>query len=225
MGLDRATDPDAIAASAAEIRRRIAAAGGDPDVVKIVAVTKTFGPETARAALAAGLHRLGENYAAELVEKAHALADADADVAWHYLGAIQTNKIGRLAPVTSVFESVTRVKEADAIAVRKPGATIFVQVDFTGRPGRNGAPPSEVEEVVERARAFGLVVDGLMTVAPMEPTAARAAFRRVRELADDLGLAECSMGMTQDLEIAVEEGSTMVRVGRALFGERPAKEH
>jgi PLP dependent protein len=189
----------------------------------MVAVTKTFGPETARAALAAGLHRLGENYAAELVEKAQALRDAD--VAWHYLGTIQTNKIGRLAPVTSVFESVTRVKEADAIAVRKPGATIFVQVDFTGRPGRNGAPPGEVEEVVERARAFGLSVEGLMTVAPMEPEAARAAFRRVRELADDLGLVECSMGMTQDLELAVEEGSTMVRVGRALFGERPAKEN
>jgi PLP dependent protein len=223
LGLDRATDPDAIAASADEIRRRIAAAGGDPNHVKIVAVTKTFGPETARAALAAGLHRLGENYAAELVEKAHALAGED--VSWHYLGAIQTNKIGRLAPVTSVFESVTRVKEADAIAVRKPGATILVQVDFTGRPGRNGTPPNEVEEVVERARAFGLAVDGLMTVAPIEPDAARAAFRRVRELADDLGLAECSMGMTQDLEIAVEEGSTMVRVGRALFGERPPKEH
>lgn len=219
MGFDRATDPDAIAASAAEIRRRIDAAGGDPDRIKIVAVTKTFGPETARATLDAGLHRLGENYAAELVEKAHSLVDCD--VSWHFLGAIQTNKVGRLAPVTSVFESVTRQKEADAIAVRKPGASIMVQVDFTGRPGRNGVAPSEVTDVVERSRALGLDVQGLMTVAPLEPESARKAFRRLRELADDLGLPERSMGMTQDLEIAVEEGSTMVRVGRALFGDRP----
>ena len=218
MSLNRATDPDAIGEAASEIRRRIAQAGGDPERVTIVAVTKTFGPETARAALAAGLHTLGENYAAELIEKAGAL-EGEA-VSWHYLGAIQTNKVGRLARVTTVFESLAREREAEAIALRKPAAKVMVQVDLTGLPGRNGAGLDEVETIVSRASALGLSVEGLMTVAPVDPTAARAAFRAVRSLASDLGLAECSMGMTDDLEIAVEEGSTMIRVGRALFGAR-----
>jgi uncharacterized pyridoxal phosphate-containing UPF0001 family protein len=218
VSLNRATDPDAIGEAASEIRRRIAQAGGDPERVTIVAVTKTFGPETARAALAAGLHTLGENYAAELIEKAGAL-EGEA-VSWHYLGAIQTNKVGRLARVTTVFESLAREREAEAIALRKPAAKVMVQVDLTGLPGRNGAGLDEVETIVSRASALGLSVEGLMTVAPVDPTAARAAFRAVRSLASDLGLAECSMGMTDDLEIAVEEGSTMIRVGRALFGAR-----
>jgi uncharacterized pyridoxal phosphate-containing UPF0001 family protein len=166
------------------------------------------------------LTTLGENYAAELIEKAEALRDES--VAWHYLGAIQTNKIGRLAPVADVFESLMREREAEAIGARKPDAKVMVQVDLTGKPGRNGAPLDDVEPLVHRARALGLHVEGLMTVAPIEPDAARKAFRAVKDLATELGLRECSMGMTDDLEIAVEEGSTMVRVGRALFGARSA---
>ena len=99
----------------------------------------------------------------------------------------------------------------------------MVQVDFTGQDGRGGVPPEDVAALVTTAQTSGLDVRGLMTVAPIEADAARRAFRTVRSLADDLGLPECSMGMTDDLEIAVEEGSTMVRVGRALFGDRPAK--
>ena len=96
----------------------------------------------------------------------------------------------------------------------------MVQVELTGLPGRNGVAPEEVQSLVERAQTLGLEVAGLMTVAPQEPDRARVAFRKVREMKEDLGLAEASMGMSDDLEIAVEEGSTMIRVGRGLFGAR-----
>jgi uncharacterized pyridoxal phosphate-containing UPF0001 family protein len=215
---ERSSDPEAIAEALERVRSRIESAGGDPDAIRIVAVTKSFGPDTARAALAAGLHTLGENYATELLEKAEALKGED--VAWHFLGAIQTNKIGRLAPVTSVFESLARVREAEALALRKPGASVMVQVELTGLPGRNGSPRDEVSPLVSRATSLGLRVEGLMTVAPVEPDRARRAFRSLRELCSELGLAECSMGMSDDLELAVGEGSTMLRIGRALFGPR-----
>ena len=210
--------PDSIAEAAGRIRERIAAAGGDPDRVAIVAVTKTFPAEVAAAAIDAGLRVLGENYAGELVDKATALADRAVD--WHYLGSIQTNKVARLAAVTSCFQGVSRVKEAVAIARHRPGAGVMVQVDLTGRPGRGGVPPEEVADLVGEARRLDLDVRGLMTVAPEDPDAARRAFRTVAAIADDLGLRERSMGMTGDLEIAVEEGATMVRIGRALFGDR-----
>ena len=210
--------PDSIAEAAGEIRRRIASAGGDPEQVSIVAVTKNFPAEVAAAAYDAGLRVLGENYAGELIDKAGSLADRDP--AWHYLGAIQTNKVARLAPVTDCFQGVSRLKEAAAIARQRPGAGVMIQVDFTGRPERGGVDPSEVAELVGAVQQLGLDVRGLMTVAPEEPSAARAAFRKVSEIARDLGLKERSMGMTDDLEIAIEEGATMVRIGRALFGSR-----
>ena len=210
--------PDSIAEAADRIRQRIASAGGDPGSVAILAVTKTFPVEVASAAIEAGFSLLGENYAAELVAKAEQLGDRKAS--WHYLGAIQTNKVARLAPVTSCFQGLSRVKEASAIARHRPGAGVMVQVDLTGRPERGGVPPGEVEALVLAAQGLGLDVRGLMTVAPDEPSAARLAFREVTRLADALGLEERSMGMTGDLEIAVEEGATMVRIGRALIGTR-----
>jgi hypothetical protein len=210
-----------VAAAAEGLRRRIEAAGGDPGRIRIVAVTKTFSVAHARAALDAGLHDLGENYAAELVEKAAALDDPRAR--WHFLGAIQTNKLARLAPVTWCFQGLARAKEAEALAQRSPGSRVMVQVDVTGAEGRNGAAPEEVPSLVESARSLGLEVGGIMTVAPQDADAARRCFRRATELADELGLEERSMGMTDDLEIAVEEGSTMLRIGRALFGGRPAR--
>jgi len=218
LPLSRATDVAAIQEARATLESRIAAAGGDPSSITIVAVTKSFGIETVRAALAAGMTTLGENYAAELIEKAAVISNDD--ISWHYLGAIQTNKVGRLAQVTSCFEGLAREREAEAIALRRPGATVMVQVELTGLPGRNGVAIQEVQSLVERAQALGLEVAGLMTVAPQEPERAREAFRKVREMKEDLGLSEASMGMSDDLEIAVEEGSTMIRVGRGLFGVR-----
>jgi PLP dependent protein len=186
--------------------------------VRVVAVTKGFGLDAVHAALEAGLEDLGENYAGELVEKATA---ADADAVWHFLGTVQRNKVPDLAPVVGVWQSVAREPEGARIARFAPGASVLVQVDTTGLPGRNGCAPSEVAELVGRLRDLELAVRGLMTVAAPGPAGA-AAFTEVGRLADELGLEERSMGMSDDLEAAVAAGSTMVRVGRGLFGERPS---
>jgi pyridoxal phosphate enzyme (YggS family) len=213
--------PDEISENLADVRRRIEHAGGDPDTLTVLAVSKTFAAADVTTALEAGLRVFGENYAAELLEKAAALAGTEAS--WHYLGAIQTNKVAHLAPVTTCFQGLSRGREASEIARRAPGAQVMVQVDFTGRAGRGGVAPEEVAALVEDARALELEVRGLMTVAPQGVDEARVAFARVRALADELELVERSMGMSDDLELAVAEGSTMIRIGRALFGPREAR--
>lgn len=209
----------------ADLRERIARSAPDPDVVTLVAVTKGFGAGAVRTALAAGLTVMGENYADELVAKAAAVADDPGPAPqWHYLGAVQRNKVARLAPLVDCWQGVSRLAEGRAIAARRPGARVLVQVDVAGLPGRGGVAPTEVGALVDALRGEDLDVAGLMAVGPPGPPEdARPGFRRVRDLADDLGLAVRSMGMTDDLEVAVAEGSTMVRVGRALFGERPPR--
>jgi uncharacterized pyridoxal phosphate-containing UPF0001 family protein len=137
---------------------------------------------------------------------------------------VQRNKVAELAPVVGVWQSVARVVEGERIARFAPGAAVMVQVDTTGLPGRNGCAPDEVAHVVSRLRALDLDVVGLMTVAAPGPAErARSSFESVGRLADDLGLPERSMGMSDDLEAAVAAGTTMVRIGRALFGERPPR--
>lgn len=225
-----------VPAALADARTRIEAAGGDPDAVRIVAVTKGFGPDAVRAALAAGLSDVGENYAQELLTKAAALAgtplgtDApglrgNGGVRWHFLGAVQRNKVRALAPLLLCWQGVARAVEGEAIARHCPGATVLVEVDFTGASSRNGCPPDEVPRLVAELRSCDLDVRGLMTVAPAGGGGddARQAFRACRDLADRLDLPERSMGMSDDLELAVAEGTTMVRLGRALFGKRPPR--
>ena len=209
----------------AAIRARIGAAAPDPSAVTLLAVTKGFGPEAVRTALAAGLVAVGENYADELVAKAAVLADDPGPAPeWHYLGAIQRNKVPRLAPVVACWQGLSRIEEGRAIARRRPGARVLVQVDVAGLPGRGGVPVGEVPDLVAGLRAEELDVAGLMAVGvPGPPEASRDGFRSVATLADDLGLAVRSMGMTDDLEVALSEGSTMVRLGRALFGDRPPR--
>ncbi len=210
----------------AAVLARIEGAVPDPGAVTIVAVTKGFGPGAVRTALAAGVVDLGENYADELVAKAAALGGPGGTAApvWHYLGAIQRNKVARLAPLVSCWQSVARLDEGRTIARRRPGATVLVQVDVAGLPGRGGVPPPEVAGLVAGLRDEELDVAGLMAVGPPgAPEAARPGFRVVARLADELGLRVRSMGMTDDLEVALAEGSTMVRLGRALFGDRPSR--
>jgi uncharacterized pyridoxal phosphate-containing UPF0001 family protein len=139
---------------------------------------------------------------------------------WHFLGAVQRNKVPSLAPVVDVWQSVARLVEGQRIARYAPGATVLVQVDCSGQPGRNGCVVAEAPELVKALSRLDLRVRGLMTVAPPEPKEAARAFRVVGELAESLGLPERSMGMSDDLELAVAAGSTMVRIGRALFGPR-----
>ncbi len=231
MGLGEPEDPSELRAALARVRGRIVDAGGDPARVRIVAVTKGFGADAVRAALRAGVEDVGENYAAELLAKEREIqaswageegkgAGAGGPLRWHFLGTVQRNKVAALAPVVSCWQGIARRVEGEAIALRRPGATVLVEVETTALPGRNGCAPDAVPALVASLRAAELDVRGLMTVAPVDPEGARRAFRTVRALADDLGLAERSMGMSDDLELAVAEGSTMVRVGRALFGER-----
>lgn len=202
----------------ADVRQRIEAASRDPGSVRVVAVTKGFGSDAVEAAIARGLTDIGENYADELLAKAAAVPAAS----WHFLGAVQRNKVARLAPLVTCWQTVDREEEGRAIAGHRPGATVLVQVDVAGLPGRGGCPPERVPELVAVLRDQELAVRGLMAVGPPgAPEDARPGFALVSKLADRLDLPVRSMGMSDDLDVALAEGSTMVRLGRALFGPRP----
>jgi hypothetical protein len=189
--------------------------------VRLIGVTKSFGPETVVAAREAGLTDLGENYAAELEAKVAAAGPGADGVVWHFLGAVQRNKVAQLAPLVGLWQSVARESEGARIARFAPQARVLVQVETTGLPGRNGCPPAVAGELVARLVDLGLDVRGLMTVAAPGEGVATQSFETLSRLADGLGLEERSMGMSDDLEAAVAAGSTMVRIGRALFGARP----
>jgi pyridoxal phosphate enzyme (YggS family) len=200
------------------VRERIARAGGTD--VSVLPVTKTFGVEACWAAYRAGCTAVGENYAQEIVSK---LGDIDRPFGVHFIGQLQTNKVRQVAAIVSLYETVDRQSLVAELAKRVAGAEVLVQVAALSEPGKGGCLLAEAPALVEAAQVAGLRVLGLMTVGPTEggPEAAREGFRVVRQLADRLGLAVCSMGMSADLEVAVQEGSTQVRVGSALFGERP----
>ena len=201
---------------------RIAAAGGDPAEVTLIAVTKGFPPALAVAAADAGLEDLGENYAQELVPKVDAVAATGAAPRWHFLGRLQRNKVRSLAPHVALWQSVDRSALGAEIARRAPGASVLVQVNLSGEPQKGGCSREEAAPLAEALAAQGLVVAGLMGVAPAgTPEDARPGFRWLRAETDRLGLSICSMGMSADLDVAVQEGTTMVRVGTGLFGSRP----
>ena len=211
-----------VADGLALVRTRIATAGGDVGAVRVVAVTKGFGADAIAAALANGLDDVGENYAQEAVAKLAALGPSAA-ARVHFIGRLQSNKIRMLAPVVTLWQTIDRAPLADALAQRVPGARVLVQVNVSDEPAKGGCAPDAAPALVERCRALGLSVEGLMTVGRTgAPDDARPGFARLRSLCDRMGLAVCSMGMTDDLEAAVAEGATMVRVGSALFGMRPS---
>jgi pyridoxal phosphate enzyme (YggS family) len=213
---------ESVAEALAHVRERIAGAGGD-ESVEILAVTKGFGPEAIEAAAAAGCRAIGENYAQELVSKRAAVLAGGVDV--HFIGQLQTNKVRLIADLVDVWETVDRERLAHEIARRRPAARVLIQVDTTGEPAKGGCPIAELDSLADGVRAGGLALVGLMTVGPTHggAEAARPGFRAVRRAADRLGLSVCSMGMTDDLEVAVQEGATEVRLGSALFGPRPVR--
>jgi pyridoxal phosphate enzyme (YggS family) len=207
-----------------EVRGRIAAAGGER--VRLIAVTKGFGADAVRAALAAGVADIGENYGQELEQKAGEVAagQAGVDVRWHFIGHVQRNKVRRLAPFVHLWHTVDRRELGAEIASRAPGAAVLVQVNAVREPHKAGCDPEDVAALVAQLRALELDVRGLMTIGVAGDAAAtRAAFVRVAALAAECGVTELSMGMSDDLEIAVECGATMVRIGRGLFGARPRR--
>jgi pyridoxal phosphate enzyme (YggS family) len=225
---------DEVAARVDAIRRRIEAAGADPAQVRLVAVTKGFGVDVVRAALGAGLVDIGESYAQELLAKAAELesadaaeleaAEAEARPMWHFVGRLQRNKVRKLAPQVSVWQSVDRLALGAEIARHAPGAKVLAQVDLSDEPSKGGCPPTLLPALLDGLADLGLEVQGLMGIGPLGPPEdARAGFRELRRLADRHGLLERSMGMSDDLEVAVEEGATMVRVGSGLFGPRPGR--
>jgi pyridoxal phosphate enzyme (YggS family) len=225
-------DADRLGDRLAAIRRRIAAAAPDPSVVRLVAVTKGFGPDVVRAALAAGLVDIGESYVQELVAKAAELAaDADTDSTaglpaprWHAIGRLQRNKVRKAAPLVALWHSVDRLPLGAEIARHAPGAAVLVQVNTSGEQVKGGCTPAEAPRLVEALADLGLDVQGIMTMAPEgPPEGARSAFVAAREIRDRLGLRELSMGMSGDLDVALREGATLVRVGTGLFGPRPAR--
>ncbi|HEX6417510.1 MAG TPA: YggS family pyridoxal phosphate-dependent enzyme [Acidimicrobiales bacterium] len=219
-----------LAARLAALRERIARAAPDPGAVRLVAVTKGFGVEVVRAALDEGLVDIGESYVQELVAKATAIeADLAAGVRtrpaprWHAIGRLQRNKVRKAAPFVSLWHSVDRLSLGAEIARWAPGAPVLVQVNTSGEASKAGCTPAMAPALVEGLDDLGLEVRGLMTIAPAgPPEVARPAFRAARELRDRLGLSELSMGMSGDLEVALAEGATIVRVGTGLFGPRPA---
>ena len=215
-----------VATRIAELRDRISRAGGIG--VGIVAVTKTFTKDAWSDAKFAGCEAIGENYAQELIAKSQQVDRAER-LPIHFIGQLQTNKIKSLFDIVDVWQSVDRASVVTELVKRQMARTsagrceILVQVNTTSEIDRGGCDPSEVETLVHQARQGGLDVTGLMTVGPtdMDPEKTRAAFRMLKQMALDLGVEQLSMGMTADVEIAVEEGSTLVRVGTALFGQRP----
>ena len=223
------TRRDEIAAGLAEVEASIAeacrAAGRAREELTLIAVSKTYPASDVRLLAALGVTDVGENRDQEASAKVRECAGLD--LTWHFIGQLQTNKVRQIAGLVDVYETVDRERLAREIAHRTPGARVLVQVDTSGEPGgepgKGGCPIGELDPLIEVVRAAGLDLRGLMSVGPTDggPEMARRGFRLVRQAVDRLGLAVCSMGMSDDLEVAVQEGSTQVRVGTALFGHRP----
>ncbi|HEX8771007.1 MAG TPA: YggS family pyridoxal phosphate-dependent enzyme [Acidimicrobiales bacterium] len=212
-----------VARRLADVNERIASSGATPGSVTVVAVTKGHGAWAVKAALDAGLADVGENYSAELLEKRAVLGEAGASVRWHFLGHVQRNKVRVLAPSVHLWQGLDRRAAGQEIARRAPGARVLVQVNVSGDEARNGCRFDEAPALATELGALGLDVRGVMAVGPVGAAEARRAYRRLNTLADRLGLVERSMGMSSDFVTAVEEGSTMVRIGEALFGAREAR--
>ncbi len=202
------------------IVQRVRSLGGSD--VQIIAVTKTFPASAVNAVVAAGCLSIGENYAQDLLEKWPEV-DVNHRPEVHFIGRLQTNKVRSLSHVVDVWQSVDRISVIDEIARRAPSARVMLQVNAAGESDKGGCAMSDLEGMYERCSTSGLTVIGLMTVGPTngEVAATRQAFETTARLAQGLGLREVSMGMTGDLELAIDCGSTMVRIGSAIFGDRP----
>jgi pyridoxal phosphate enzyme (YggS family) len=217
------------------IRKACAAAGRDVNEVTLLPVSKTFGPDAVRAAFAAGETAFGENYIQEAVEKQALLADLPS-LQWHCIGPIQSNKTRLVAAHFAWAQSVDRLKIAQRLSEQRPPElpplAVCIQVNIDGGPTKAGvAPPEALALAREVAALPRLRLRGIMSIPEPadDPATQLAVHRRARALFDDLRAAglpldTLSMGMTADLETAIEAGSTMVRVGTAIFGTRPKKD-
>lgn len=217
-----------IAENLARVRKQIAEAaekaGRSPDEIRLVGVSKTFPAEAVIAAVQAGLADIGENRVQEAATKAPAVVEAGLRPNWHLVGHLQSNKAKAALDVFTTIHSVDSVHVAEALSrhARQP-VSVLLEVNVAGEASKFGFRPEETLKAAERiARLPGLSLLGLMTVAPLvdDPEQIRPVFRTLRELRDVLGLRELSMGMSDDYHVAIGEGATMVRIGRAIFGAR-----
>ncbi len=226
---DVARNCERVRAQVVEAARR---AGRDPQTIRIVAASKTKPVELIEQAIQAGMTDIGENYVQEAAEKS---ARITVPVAWHLIGHLQRNKAGRAVELFDVIHTLDSVALADALARHGERCghvvRVLIEVNIGGEATKHGVAPDAVEQLVTALAAHRwLLLDGLMAVPPPGPSpeAARPYFGRLRDLRDRLQagaapnapLRELSMGMSDDFTVAVEEGATMVRIGRAIFGER-----
>jgi pyridoxal phosphate enzyme (YggS family) len=219
---------EGIAGRLADVRSRIASAcrraSRDPSTVTLVAVTKTHPPARITEAYAAGQRDFGENRVQEAAAKVQELRAAGAAPVWHLLGHLQTNKVRAALKLFDILHGVDSERIARAIDSRaERSVRAFLEVNVAGEASKQGVPVEAAPRVAEAiGRLPNIDLVGLMTVAPMVDDAedVRSVFRTLRELRDAIGVRELSMGMTDDFEVAVEEGATVVRVGRAIFGPR-----
>jgi pyridoxal phosphate enzyme (YggS family) len=235
---DRAqTIADDLVRARARVDAAVQAAGRAPDSVALLAVSKKMPPDDVRAALAAGQRAFGENYAQELRDKRAALAADTPAPEWHFIGPLQTNKVkyvaGQVALIHSV-DSIALLDAIDAYAAAHGGAPqpCLVQVNVAGEAQKRGLAPADLPALLDRfATARAARCHGLMVIPPLgaEPEVSRPYFAALRALRDreaaharpNVELRELSMGMSGDLEVAIAEGATLVRVGTAIFGARP----
>ncbi len=222
-----------IAARLEEVRARIRSAadraGREAAAVRLVLASKTQPPEAIRAAYDAGARAFGENYVQEAAAKQAALGDLPG-LQWHLVGHLQTNKARAAAHRFALIHSLDSARLATALGRARAGsqpAAVLIEVNAAGEASKSGVAPAEAERLIDEARA-AVEIRGLMTIPPPggDPERARKYFAALRKLRDrlaaatGLALSELSMGMTDDFEVAIEEGATIVRVGRAVFGER-----
>jgi PLP dependent protein len=222
----------------ARIAQACARAGRDVTEVTLLAVSKTFGPAAVQKALSGGQHAFGENYIQEGVEKILALREMAPDVAvsWHCIGPVQSNKTRLVATHFDWVQSVDRLKIAQRLSEQRPAGLspiqVCLQVNVDGGATKSGVSPAELPELADAvAKLPNLRLRGLMCIPEPtpDPDAQRLVFQQARALFDALNargldVDTLSMGMSDDLDAAIASGSTMVRVGRAIFGSRPARE-
>lgn len=210
----------------AAVQARIEAAAGrahrDPADITLLAVTKVFPPPVIRQAYAAGLREFGENYVQEFAAKAPQVRDLTG-ARFHLIGHLQSNKSNLAAELFDCIQTVDTPKLARRLEFTGRALEVMLEVKLSSETAKSGATPEELPELIAAVRECpNLTLTGLMTMPPWsdDPEAARPCFRRLRELSGRHGLAGLSMGMSHDLEAAIEEGATCVRVGTALFGPR-----
>jgi PLP dependent protein len=218
--------PDSLADQLAQVHERIhnacARARRDPATVKLLAVTKVFGPEVILEAYAHGLRDFGENYVQEMERKAPAIEHLT-EARFHLIGHLQSNKTKKAAQLFSSVDSIDSAKLAKRLDAEGQALEAMIEVKLSAEESKSGAAVQTLAEIVETIRTSQhLKLMGMMTVPPWSEDAelSRPYFARLRELATQYGIPELSMGMSNDMEVAIEEGATWVRVGTALFGRR-----